>query len=116
MAESITVTDNRTGEIIEIPIVDGGISADELRKLLPGVWFYDPAFMTTAVASSSAKLAQKVSVVGVGPRARKKPFANHRADTPSLALFKWPVRIALALKFSQPAGSKPTRAATDLSV
>jgi citrate synthase len=53
VADSITVTDNRTGEVIEIPIVDGGISADEMRKLLPGIWFYDPAFMTTALTSSS---------------------------------------------------------------
>src|SRR6516225_8281931 len=53
VAESITVTDNRTGEVIEIPIVDGGISADEFRKLLPGIWFYDPAFMTTAMTQSA---------------------------------------------------------------
>jgi citrate synthase len=53
VAESITVTDNRTGEVVEIPITDGGISADEFRKLLPGVWFYDPAFMTTALTASS---------------------------------------------------------------
>ena len=52
MAESITVTDNRTGEV-EIPITDGGVSADEFRKLLPGVWFYDPAFMTTALTASA---------------------------------------------------------------
>ncbi|HLH47358.1 MAG TPA: citrate synthase [Acidimicrobiales bacterium] len=52
MAESITVTDNRTGEAVEIPIVDGGISADEFRKLLPGIWFTDPGFMTTALAAS----------------------------------------------------------------
>ena len=38
---------------MEIPITDGGVSADEFRKLLPGVWFYDPAFMTTALTSSS---------------------------------------------------------------
>ncbi|MCU4186922.1 citrate synthase [Acidiferrimicrobium sp. IK] len=53
MTESITVTDNRSGEVVEIPIVDGGVSADEFRKLLPGVWFHDPAFLTTAVASSA---------------------------------------------------------------
>jgi len=51
--ESITITDNRTGETIEIPIVDGGVSATEWAKLLPGIWFYDPAFMTTAVTESS---------------------------------------------------------------
>ncbi|MGH9077187.1 MAG: citrate synthase [Acidimicrobiales bacterium] len=53
MAESITVTDNRTGESVEVPLHDGGVSADQLRKLLPGVWVYDPSFMTTALASSA---------------------------------------------------------------
>ena len=38
---------------IEIPIVDGGVSAEEWGKLLPGIWFYDPAFMATACAASS---------------------------------------------------------------
>ena len=53
MAETITITDNRSGESIEIPIVDGGISAEEWAKLMPGIWFYDPAFMTTAAAQSA---------------------------------------------------------------
>ena len=53
MADSITITDNRSGESVEIPIVDGGLSADAWRKLLPGLWFSDPSFMTTALASSA---------------------------------------------------------------
>ncbi len=53
MAESITIMDNRTGESIEIPITDGGVSAAEWAKLLPGIWFYDPGLMTTAAAESS---------------------------------------------------------------
>src|SRR3954451_19392797 len=53
MPDSITITNNRTGESIEVPIVDGGVDATEWRKLLPNVWFYDPAFMTTAACSSS---------------------------------------------------------------
>ena len=53
MAESITITDNRTGESIEIPLVDGAVPAAEWRKLLPGVWFYDEALMTTAMTQSS---------------------------------------------------------------
>ncbi|HUY16409.1 MAG TPA: citrate synthase [Acidimicrobiales bacterium] len=53
MPQSITVTDNRTGESREIPIQNGGIAANEFSKLLPGVWFYDPGFMTTAMAESS---------------------------------------------------------------
>src|SRR3979409_1934089 len=53
MSETITITDNRTGESIEVPIVDGGVDAGEWRKLLPNVWFFDPAFMTTAACSSA---------------------------------------------------------------
>jgi citrate synthase len=51
--ESITITDNRTGESVEIPISEGGVDASAWRKLLPNVWFYDEAFMTTACTRSS---------------------------------------------------------------
>ncbi|MFI5034713.1 MAG: citrate synthase [Acidimicrobiales bacterium] len=53
MTESITVTDNRSGESLEIPIVNGGIEAHEFSKVVPGVWFFDPGFMATAAAESS---------------------------------------------------------------
>ncbi len=53
MAESITITDNRTGESVEIPIEHGGVSADSFRKLLPGIWFEDVAFTTTAATRSA---------------------------------------------------------------
>ena len=53
MPESITITDNRTGATREIPIVNGGVAASDFSKLLPGVWFYDPAFMSTAACESS---------------------------------------------------------------
>ena len=53
MPDSITITDNRTGDAVEIPIADGGVDATEWRKLLPNVWFYDPGFMTTAACSSA---------------------------------------------------------------
>jgi len=53
VTQSITVTDNRTGETREIPIENGGVAASEFSKLLPGVWFYDPGFMTTAMAESA---------------------------------------------------------------
>jgi len=49
----VTITDNRTGESVEVPIDDGGVDATAWRKLLPNVWFYDPAFMTTAATSSA---------------------------------------------------------------
>jgi citrate synthase len=53
VAESITITDNRTGESVEIPIVDGGVAATEWSKLVPGLWFYDPGFMSTAACQSA---------------------------------------------------------------
>jgi citrate synthase len=51
--ESITITDNRTGESVEVPISEGGVDAAAWRKLLPNIWFYDEAFMTTAATRSS---------------------------------------------------------------
>jgi citrate synthase len=53
MPDSITVTDNRTGSSVEIPIVDGGVSADAWRKVLPNIWFSDPGFTTTALGPSA---------------------------------------------------------------
>jgi citrate synthase len=53
MPESITITDNRTGESFEIPIVDGTVSAQDWSKHLPGIWFLDPALVTTAMAESA---------------------------------------------------------------
>ncbi|MGK2930564.1 MAG: citrate synthase [Acidimicrobiales bacterium] len=53
MAESITITDNRTGESVEIPIEYGGVSSEQWRKLLPGIWFEDEAFTATAATRSA---------------------------------------------------------------
>src|SRR3954453_12222077 len=47
------ITDNRTGKAVDVPIVNGGVDAAAWRGLLPGIWFYDPALMTTAATSSS---------------------------------------------------------------
>jgi len=53
VAETVTITDNRTGDSVEVPIANGGVDAREWAKLLPGIWFYDPAFSTTAAATSA---------------------------------------------------------------
>jgi citrate synthase len=53
VAESVTITDNRTGESTEIPIVNGGVDSAEWRKLLGPVWFADEAFTSTAATSSA---------------------------------------------------------------
>lgn len=57
MAETLTITDNRTGKQYEIPIHDGTIKATDLRqvKVTPdefGMMTYDPAFMNTAACKS----------------------------------------------------------------
>ena len=52
MPESVTITDNRSGESVEVPITNGGVDASAWGKLLPNVWFLDPAFSTTAATES----------------------------------------------------------------
>jgi citrate synthase len=57
MADTLTITDNRTGKQYEIPIQDGTIRAMDLRqiKVTPdefGMMTYDPAFMNTASCRS----------------------------------------------------------------
>jgi citrate synthase len=56
--DSITVTDNRTGQSYELPITEGTIKATDLRQLKVseddfGMMTYDPAFMNTAACRSS---------------------------------------------------------------
>ena len=53
MNESITLTDNRTGASVEVPIVNGTVDAREWADLLPGVYFHDPSFGTTSGAASA---------------------------------------------------------------
>src|SRR5688572_21640116 len=57
MADTLTITDNRTGRNYEIPIQDGTIRAIDLRqiKVTPdefGMMTYDPAFTNTAACRS----------------------------------------------------------------
>jgi citrate synthase len=57
MADTLTVTDNRTGKTYELPIQDGTIRAMDLRKIKAGaddfgLMTYDPAFMNTAECRS----------------------------------------------------------------
>jgi citrate synthase len=53
VADSVTITDNRTGKSVEIPIADGGIDAKVWADLMPGTWFLDPGFTTTASTTSA---------------------------------------------------------------
>ena len=57
MADTLTITDNRTGQQFEIPVTNGTIRALDLRqiKVSPdefGLMTYDPAFQNTASCKS----------------------------------------------------------------
>jgi citrate synthase len=57
MADTLTITDNRTGKKYEVPVQDGTIRAMDLRqiKVTPdefGMMTYDPAFTNTAACRS----------------------------------------------------------------
>jgi citrate synthase len=57
MAETLTITDNRTGRQYDIPIQDGTVKATDLRQIKVvadefGMMTYDPAFMNTAACKS----------------------------------------------------------------
>ena len=58
MSDTLTITDNRTGQTYEVPIEEGAIRATALRqfKLDPedfGLLSYDPAFLATASTRSA---------------------------------------------------------------
>jgi len=58
MADTLTITDNRTGKQYDLPIEDGTIRALDLRKIKTGdddfgLMTYDPAFTNTASCRSS---------------------------------------------------------------
>jgi citrate synthase len=58
MADTLTVTDNRTGKTYELPITDGTVRATDLRKIRTGaddfgLTTYDPAFLNTASCRSA---------------------------------------------------------------
>jgi citrate synthase len=57
-SETLSVTDNRTGESYEIPISDGTVKAMDFRQIKVsdddfGLMTYDPAFTNTASCRSS---------------------------------------------------------------
>src|SRR6202451_591437 len=56
--ETLSVTDNRTGAVYELPIEDGTVRASDLRQIKVdpdefGMMSYDPAFMNTASCRSA---------------------------------------------------------------
>src|SRR6266545_1004270 len=57
MADTLTITDNRTGKQYQVPIADGAIRSTDLRQIKTGpddfgLITYDPAFLNTAACRS----------------------------------------------------------------
>jgi len=57
MADTLTITDNRTGRSYEVPVAGGAIRALDLRQIRsgeddPGLMSYDPGFQNTAACLS----------------------------------------------------------------
>src|SRR5215204_2102388 len=56
---TLSVTDERTGKSVDLPITDGAIRANDLKKIKtndpddPGLLSYDPAFLNTASCRSA---------------------------------------------------------------
>ena len=58
MADTLTITDNRTGQKYELPIKEGTIRATDLKQIKSGpqdtgLMTYDPAFLNTAACRSA---------------------------------------------------------------
>jgi citrate synthase len=51
--DTITITDDRTGKSVTVPIEGGVFSSAALRELDPSLYCYDPAFLSTASAKSA---------------------------------------------------------------
>ena len=53
MPDTITLTDDRTGKQITVPITGGVFPATAVRDLDPSLFIYDPAYMQTAACKSA---------------------------------------------------------------
>jgi citrate synthase len=51
--DTITITDDRTGKTVTVPLEDGVFPSSALRELDPDLRMYDPAYMSTAATKSS---------------------------------------------------------------
>jgi citrate synthase len=53
MPDTITLTDDRTGKSVTVPITAGVFPSSAVRELDPNLFVYDPAFLSTAACKSS---------------------------------------------------------------
>jgi citrate synthase len=50
--DTITITDDRTGKTVTVPITDGVFPSSAIRELDKNLFVYDPAFLSTAACKS----------------------------------------------------------------
>ena len=50
--DTITITDDRTGKTVTVPITGGVFPSSALRELDPSLFMYDPAYLSTAACRS----------------------------------------------------------------
>ena len=53
MPDTITITDDRTGKTVTVPIEGGVFPSSALRELDPSLYCYDPAYLSTASCKSA---------------------------------------------------------------
>ena len=53
MPDTITITDDRTGKTVTVPITDGVFPSSAIRELDPNLFMYDPAYLSTAACKSA---------------------------------------------------------------
>ncbi len=95
MPDTLTITDNRTGRTIEVPIEDGAIRANALRQLKLddadfGLMSYDPAFLNTASCHerrSPSSTATPGSSATAATRSSSSPIESTYLETAYLLLF-----------------------------
>jgi len=51
--DTITITDDRTGKTVTVPITDGVFPSSAIRELDPNLYVYDPAYLSTASCRSA---------------------------------------------------------------
>ena len=57
--DTITITDDRTGKTVTVPITGGVFPSSALRELDPSLFMYDPAYLSTAACRSDDHLPRR---------------------------------------------------------
>ena len=72
-ADALTITDQRTGRVYEVPVVNGTIRAMDLRQIKTGpedfgLMSYDPAFLNTASCTSRFRVSSPQACRACSPK------------------------------------------------